>query len=214
MSSRKKITIAFIAIILVVIASTVAIVSVLAADKQIAKSGFKVSYNASGAVAATVSARYKKSPIITDAKKPATFTTTDGSVLIGEHTFGRYHEEGEISLNSEEISIDYDETNLSLLFEFVFTNNAESHIGIELTVVDVKDKDGNETTLTDQNLGVKIYDDIDTKNWIDLPAGGYSDMVLGVIENVQRRYVQVYVLDPNKNVSNISFNFNWDLTAR
>ena len=59
MNSRKKVTIAFVSILLVLSAVIVALVSVLAASSQTVNSGFTVSYSASGEVVADVAAGYQ-----------------------------------------------------------------------------------------------------------------------------------------------------------
>ena len=210
MSSRKKITIAFIAVVLVVAAVTAAIVSVLAANKQTIKSGFKVYYNADGVVAAAVSAKYKQSPIITAKAQPAALTASDTS--IGSHTFARTDAPTEKALNDTAIEVGYDSTNLSIVYEFVFENKADSAFNAKLTIVDIKDKDGNTTTMAAENLGVKYYKDT-TNGWVDLPTAGNTWSVASGVGTTVKVYVQVFVADANQKVESTSFNFQWDLNA-
>jgi len=210
MSSRKKITIAFIAVVLVVAAVTAAIVSVLAANKQTVKSGFKVYYNADGVVAAAVSAKYKQSPIITAKTQPAALTVSDTS--IGSHTFARTDAQTEKALNDTAIEVGYDSTNLSIVYEFVFENKADSAFNAKLTIVDIKDKDSNTTTMAAENLGVKYYKD-GSSGWVDLPTAGNTWNVASGIGTTVKVYVQVFVADANQKVESTSFNFQWDLNA-
>lgn len=210
MSSRKKITIAFIAVVLVVAAVTAAIVSVLAANKQTIKSGFKVYYNADGVVAVAVSAKYKQSPVITAKTQPAAFAASDPT--IGSHTFNRVDNPIEKALNNTAIEVAYDSTNLSIVYEFVFENKADSAFNAKLTMVDIKDKNDTATTMSAENLSVKYYKDT-TNGWVDLPTAGNTWSVASGVGTTVKVYVQVFVADANQKVESTSFNFQWDLNA-
>lgn len=207
MSSRKKITIAFVAVVLVVAAVTAALVSVLASGKHTVTSGFKVSYSADGVVAATVSAKYKKTANNITAA-PTAFGSAEGSAIGTEKTFNRGDGERTESLNgSNPIEVNYGETELSILFEFKFVNNSSSGFSATLTMSAEKPS----VLSASKNLQVRYYD-VGSSSWKDFGDAGNSWTVAGNSTGTYA-YLQVTVIDPERSFSDVGFNFNWLLEA-
>lgn len=208
MNSRKKITLALVALVLVVAAVAVAITSVLAAQTQNVDSTFTVSYQAGTHVIADVGASYKFTT-----KQTSAISSFSGTTIGSGQSFASSTSTTTKSLGEVKPTTTYTTTNTSLVIKFDFTNKGPKAIKATLHIQSTDETDFTASTLRAKNLDATYYNG---SSWAS--AYGASVTINGKTlsgNNVsQSVYVQIFVYKTDFNVDSLSFKCLWTLEAQ
>ena len=209
MSSRKKLTISLFAVVAVAVFIIIAVVNVLAAQKQTIVSKFKVVYTAGEHVVADVTGLYEFTSVQDLNFDPNEITGVESSTNITSSTPNTTPAQ----LFDIADAFEFSETNRSLVFKFTITNKSSQ--GFRATL-NMKNGDSTvtytETTFNALNLNATYWDGDSWENILglhfDIDASEY-----GVEPEVHTFYIQVYVMDMEFDVNNgeeTSLQMHWD----
>ena len=202
MNSKRKVVITFGALVLVIMATAIAVISVLAAQDVNVKSGITINYNPNGVIGATVKAKYK----VGISGPDAWIGSSNGIPFNGDETNGDYQ------LGNAEINELY-AGEAFVTFTFMFKNDGANSFEAGLLYIDNSDRDYN---MSIEYQGTTDLITVEVENLIEIEDGSHVlnfGSPVRVDPGQEVEFVVKVKVTSEAKVAHFSGDFSWNLKA-